>query len=105
MSFLAIHETQHADYVDIEFIEAMECIHLQDFSFKPIKELPAGEVEESRKEDILVEIGKENIMPRSLLSRPWSPSNTTSKMFSFKPIKELYQSLESECVLKSVCRR
>ena len=28
------------DYVDIEFIEAMQCIHLQDFSFKPIKELP-----------------------------------------------------------------
>lgn len=41
MSFLIIQDTtKRMDYIDIEFIEAMQCIHLQDFSFKPIKELP-----------------------------------------------------------------
>ena len=41
MSFLTIQDsTKQMDYIDIEFIEAMQCIHLQDFSFKPIKELP-----------------------------------------------------------------
>ena len=41
MSFLTIQDsTKQVDYIDIEFIEAMQCIHLQDFSFKPIKELP-----------------------------------------------------------------
>ena len=40
MSFLNKIHTKQMDYIDIEFIEAMQCIHLQDFSFKPIKELP-----------------------------------------------------------------
>ena len=41
MSFLIIQDTtKRMDYIDIEFIEAMQCIHLQDFSFEPIKELP-----------------------------------------------------------------
>ena len=45
MSFLAIHETKSLDYIDIEFIEAMQCIKLADYSFKPIKELPPSVID------------------------------------------------------------
>ena len=70
MSFLAIYETKH-DYVDVDLIEAMECINLQDYSFK----LPR---EESRNA----------AETRGQMRR--------GGMLSFKPLRDLYLSFESE---------
>jgi len=62
------------DYVDIEFIEAMQCIHLQDFSFKPIKELPIEVIQA--------------LPPRSSSSTKSSSSSWgNSSVFGFKNAK------------------
>ena len=62
------------DYVDIEFIEAMQCIHLQDFSFKPIKELPVEVIQA--------------LPPRSSSSTKSSSSSWgSSSVFGFKNAK------------------
>lgn len=73
MSFLNI-ESKTMDYVDIEFIEAMQCIHLQDFSFKPIKELPIEVIQA--------------LPPRSSSSTKSSNSSWgSSSVFGFKNAK------------------
>ena len=73
MSFLNI-ESKTMDYVDIEFIEAMQCIHLQDFSFKPIKELPVEVIQA--------------LPPRSSSSTKSSSSSWgSSSVFGFKNAK------------------
>ena len=73
MSFLNI-ESKTMDYVDIEFIEAMQCIHLQDYSFKPIKELPVEVIQA--------------LPPRSSSSTKSSSSSWgSSSVFGFKNAK------------------
>ena len=69
MSFLAIHETKSLDYIDIEFIEAMQCIKLADYSFKPIKELPPSVIDA--------------LPPRTKKDSPMS-SGLGSNIFRFK---------------------
>jgi len=64
------------DYVDIEFIEAMQCIYLQDFSFKPIKELPVEVIQA--------------LPPRSSSSSSTKSSSSSwgsSSVFGFKNAK------------------
>jgi len=76
MTFLAITETGQLDYLDVDFVEAMEIIYLQDFSFKPIKDLPTIET----RGEGTVENKRMNIMTSScyrLLNR-------------LQPIKEVY---------------
>ena len=74
MSFLNI-ESKTMDYVDIEFIEAMQCIHLQDFSFKPIKELPVEVIQA--------------LPPRSSGTKSSSSSWGSNSVFGFKNAKVL----------------
>ena len=104
MSFLTINEAE-LEYVDVEFIEAMQFIHRHDFSFEPIKDLPAASTTSSDEASVssTASSSDEQSEPKPQhYERSWV--SATTKLFnhksSFKSAKKYHHDpLDSETVI------